>query len=103
MLAPTFHRALTQSIVTQVRRAAALGLAALAAVALVAPSGIAGAQAQRDIVDTAVAAGNFTTLARALQAGDLVSTLKGPGPFTVFAPTDAAFQKLPAGTLDQLL
>ena len=61
------------------------------------------AQQNKDIVDTAVAAGSFTTLARALTAADLVSTLKGPGPFTVFAPTDAAFAKLPAGTLDDLL
>ncbi|HEX2659243.1 MAG TPA: fasciclin domain-containing protein, partial [Polyangia bacterium] len=57
----------------------------------------------KDIVDTAVAAGTFTTLAAALQAADLVTTLKGAGPFTVFAPTDAAFAKLPAGTLDDLL
>jgi uncharacterized surface protein with fasciclin (FAS1) repeats len=56
-----------------------------------------------DIVDTAVAAGQFTTLARALDAAGLTDTLKGPGPFTVFAPTDAAFAKLPAGTLDSLL
>ncbi|HEX6900492.1 MAG TPA: fasciclin domain-containing protein [Thermoanaerobaculia bacterium] len=56
-----------------------------------------------DIVDTAVAAGDFKTLAKALQAAGLVDTLKGPGPFTVFAPTDAAFAKLPAGTLDALL
>jgi transforming growth factor-beta-induced protein len=56
-----------------------------------------------DIVDTAVAAGEFTTLARALDAAGLTDTLKGPGPFTVFAPTDAAFGKLPAGTLDSLL
>jgi transforming growth factor-beta-induced protein len=56
-----------------------------------------------DIVDTAVAAGNFTTLAAALKAADLVDTLKGPGPFTVFAPTDAAFAKLPAGTVENLL
>ena len=56
-----------------------------------------------DIVDTAVAAGNFTTLAAALGAAGLVDTLKGPGPFTVFAPTDAAFAKLPAGTVDGLL
>jgi uncharacterized surface protein with fasciclin (FAS1) repeats len=61
-------------------------------------------QAQnKDIVDTAVAAGSFTTLAKALQAADLVTTLKGPGPFTVFAPTDEAFSKLPPGTLDNLL
>ena len=58
---------------------------------------------QKDIVDTAVAAGSFKTLAAALTAGDLVGTLKGKGPFTVFAPTDDAVAKLPAGTLDDLL
>jgi len=57
----------------------------------------------KDIVDTAVAAGQFKTLAAALQAAGLVDTLKGAGPFTVFAPTDEAFAKLPAGTLDALL
>jgi uncharacterized surface protein with fasciclin (FAS1) repeats len=51
----------------------------------------------KDIVDTAVAAGSFTTLAAALEAAGLVDTLKGEGPFTVFAPTDAAFAALPAG------
>lgn len=56
-----------------------------------------------DIVETAVKAGNFKTLAAALQAADLVTTLKGPGPFTVFAPTDEAFAKLPAGTVETLL
>ena len=56
-----------------------------------------------DIVDTAVAAGNFTTLAAALEAADLIEPLKGTGPFTVFAPTDRAFEKLPAGTLEDLL
>ena len=56
-----------------------------------------------DIVDTAVKAGQFNTLAAALKAGGLIETLKGPGPFTVFAPTDAAFAKLPAGTVDNLL
>ena len=61
------------------------------------------AAADKDIVDTAVAAGSFNTLARALQAADLVDTLKGGGPFTVFAPTDEAFAKLPAGTLEALL
>ena len=61
------------------------------------------APATKDIVDTAVAAGSFKTLAAALQAAGLVETLKGKGPFTVFAPTDAAFAKLPAGTLDDLL
>ncbi len=59
--------------------------------------------APKDIVDTAVAAGSFKTLAAALQAADLVATLKGAGPFTVFAPTDAAFAKLPAATLADLL
>jgi len=57
----------------------------------------------RDIVDTAVGAGNFKTLAAALEAADLVKTLKGKGPFTVFAPTDEAFEKLPKGTLEDLL
>ena len=61
------------------------------------------ATADRDIVDTAVAAGSFKTLVKALQAADLVATLKGAGPFTVFAPTDEAFAKLPAGTLETLL
>jgi uncharacterized surface protein with fasciclin (FAS1) repeats len=56
-----------------------------------------------DIVDTAVAAGSFTTLVAAVQAAGLVETLKGPGPFTVFAPTDAAFAALPAGTVENLL
>ena len=57
----------------------------------------------KDIVDTAVGAGQFKTLAAALQAAGLVETLKGKGPFTVFAPTDAAFAKLPAGTVEMLL
>lgn len=56
-----------------------------------------------NIVETAVAAGSFKTLAAALQAADLVGTLEGDGPFTVFAPTDAAFAKLPAGTVEMLL
>ena len=59
--------------------------------------------AEKDIVDTAVAAGQFKTLAAALQAAGLVDTLKGTGPFTVFAPTDEAFAKLPAGTVENLL
>ena len=54
-------------------------------------------------METAVSAGSFTTLAKALQAADLVDTLKGDGPFTVFAPTDEAFAKLPAATLNDLL
>ena len=57
----------------------------------------------KDIVDTAVADGRFTTLVAAVQAAGLVDTLKGPGPFTVFAPTDDAFAKLPAGTVEELL
>ena len=61
------------------------------------------AQARADIVDTAVAAGQFTTLAAALEAAGLIDTLKGDGPFTVFAPTDEAFSKLPAGTVESLL
>lgn len=56
-----------------------------------------------DIVDTAVSAGSFNTLVAAVKAAGLVDTLKGPGPFTVFAPTDEAFSKLPAGTVDSLL
>ena len=56
-----------------------------------------------DIVDTAVAAGSFNTLVAAVKAAGLVEALKGPGPLTVFAPTDAAFAKLPAGTVDDLL
>jgi len=58
---------------------------------------------QKDIVDTAVAAGNFNTLVTAVKAAGLAETLKGKGPFTVFAPTDEAFAKLPAGTLEDLL
>jgi uncharacterized surface protein with fasciclin (FAS1) repeats len=56
-----------------------------------------------DLVDTAVAAGQFKTLATALEAAGLIDALKGPGPFTVFAPTDEAFAKLPAGTVETLL
>ena len=59
--------------------------------------------AEMDIVDTAVAAGQFNTLAAALDAADLIATLKGDGPFTVLAPTDEAFAKLPAGTVESLL
>ncbi|HET9734441.1 MAG TPA: fasciclin domain-containing protein [Burkholderiales bacterium] len=72
----------------------------IAAGALAAASGLAAAA---DIVDTAVSAGQFTTLVKAVQAAGLVDTLKSKGPFTVFAPTDAAFAKLPAGTLEALL
>lgn len=84
--------------------ALSLGLAAPLAFAAQpdAPKAHAG-HAAADIVDTAVAAGQFNTLAAALTAAGLVDTLKGDGPFTVFAPTDAAFAKLPAGTVENLL
>lgn len=85
--------------------ALALGLATPLAFAAQ-PSAATSAPAKRasaDIVDTAIAAGQFKTLAAALTAAGLVETLKGPGPFTVFAPTDAAFAALPAGTVDNLL
>jgi transforming growth factor-beta-induced protein len=62
-----------------------------------------GASPAKDIVDTAVGAGSFNTLVAAVKAAGLVETLKGKGPFTVFAPTDEAFAKLPPGTLDDLL
>jgi len=65
--------------------------------------GVAVSAQAKDIVDTAVAAGNFKTLAAALTAAGLVDTLKGKGPFTVFAPTDAAFAKIPKADLDALL
>jgi len=63
----------------------------------------AGGMYKKDIVDTAVSAGSFNTLVAAVKAADLVDTLKGEGPFTVFAPTDEAFGKLPDGTLEDLL
>lgn len=64
---------------------------------------VAAARAEDDIVDTAVKAGSFKTLVAAVKAAGLVETLKGDGPFTVFAPTDAAFKKLPKGTVESLL
>ncbi len=76
---------------------------ALVALLLAVPSALAQGDKPKDIVDTAVAAGKFATLAKALHAAGLVETLKGKGPFTVFAPTDEAFAKLPAGTLEALL
>ena len=87
-------------------------LATALALGLAAPVALAGhhegdtakpSQAKADIVDTAVAAGQFNTLAAALTAAGLVDTLKGKGPFTVFAPTDEAFAALPAGTVEDLL
>ena len=75
-----------------------------ALVLTVAASGTTAVRAEtRDVVDTAIAAGSFKTLAKALDAAGLVTTLKGGGPFTVFAPTDEAFAKLPDGTLETLL
>jgi uncharacterized surface protein with fasciclin (FAS1) repeats len=67
------------------------------------PASLAGQMNQKDIVETAVEAGSFTTLAAALEAAGLVSVLQGEGPFTVFAPTDEAFAKLPEGTVEGLL
>ncbi len=80
----------------------------VASTAVFASAAIAGHHAEgkakaADIVDTAVAAGQFNTLAAALDAADLIGTLKGDGPFTVFAPTDEAFAKLPEGTVESLL
>ena len=79
------------------------GIAAASILTIGAVKMSAGTEQSKDIVDTAVAAGSFKTLAKALAAADLVGTLKGAGPFTVFAPTDEAFAKLPAGTLETLL
>ena len=83
----------------------ALSLALLAPVALPALAATAAAQAapRGDIVDAAMASPDHATLVAAVKAAGLVDTLKGPGPFTVFAPTDAAFKALPAGTVDTLL
>lgn len=83
-------------------------LVALAAICLgligtAATAGHHGEMKEKDIVDTAVGAGKFNTLAAALEAADLIGTLKGEGPFTVFAPTDEAFAKLPEGTVENLL
>lgn len=80
-------------------------LASMLVLCLAAGAAFAGdyGKKSQDIVDTAVAAGSFQTLATALTAAGLVDTLKGDGPFTVFAPTDEAFAKLPAGTVEALL
>ena len=86
----------------------AKGLFVLAVVAAVATVGVEKSEAahhgmKKSIVETAASAGNFTTLVAAIRAAGLVETLNGEGPFTVFAPTDAAFAKLPAGTVEDLL
>ena len=80
-----------------------VGLVATLAVAMAAHAGHHEMQEKGDIVAVAIEAGEFETLAAALEAADLVSTLKGEGPYTVFAPTDEAFAKLPAGTVEHLL
>jgi uncharacterized surface protein with fasciclin (FAS1) repeats len=80
--------------------AIAMGFAAMLAMAVEAP---ARTEDAKDIVDTAVGAGQFKTLVTAVKAADLVETLKGKGPFTVFAPTDEAFAKVPKATIDGLL
>ena len=84
------------------KKTCALGTLA-AVVMTVAVSGAVVRAEPGDVIETAVAAGSFKTLAKALDAAGLVTTLKGAGPFTVFAPTDEAFAKLPAGTLETLL
>ena len=92
---------------SHIRKHFRLGILASLALLFVAAPAIAGHHGdykkKKDIVDTAVAAGQFETLAAALGAAGLVDTLKGEGPFTVFAPTDEAFAKLPAGTVETLL
>ena len=80
-----------------------LTLAAAALAIIAAPAAVSAQMNEKDIVTVAVEAGSFKTLAAALEAAGLVSTLQGAGPFTVFAPTDEAFAKLPAGTVDALL
>lgn len=87
-------RAVQQSVVV------ALGMSVMSSAVW---AGTCSGSAKKDIVSTAIAAGSFKTLAAALTAADLVSPLQGEGPFTVFAPTDAAFAQLPAGTVDMLL
>jgi len=92
-------------ISSNIKRAAVAALCTLGLASAMANAGHheKGEVAKADIVDTAVAAGQFNTLAAALTAAGLVDTLKGDGPFTVFAPTDAAFAKLPEGTVEDLL
>jgi len=87
------------------RRSLLTGIAALTLSLLVSTSAFAASPQllTKNIVDTAVSAGSFKTLTTALKAAGLVETLKGKGPFTVFAPTDEAFAKLPAGTVESLL
>jgi uncharacterized surface protein with fasciclin (FAS1) repeats len=94
----------TQTVEEQDMKFRIATVVAAAAVALgLAFSGASTRAAEKDIVDTAASAGQFKTLAAALGAAGLVDTLKGAGPYTVFAPTDEAFAKLPAGTVENLL
>ncbi|MFC1681519.1 fasciclin domain-containing protein [Pseudomonadota bacterium] len=85
------------------KRLKALGSAAIVSTMIFAGANIHAMQPKSDIVDTAIAAGDFNTLVTAVQAAGLVDTLKGEGPFTVFAPTDEAFAKIPADQLKALL
>jgi uncharacterized surface protein with fasciclin (FAS1) repeats len=91
------------TLASRLPRRAALAAAALALTVTTSVQAAPPRAASADIVDTAIAAGNFKTLTAALQAAGLVATLKGAGPFTVFAPTDEAFAKLPPGTVEALL
>jgi hypothetical protein len=94
---PPSHWQIIKGVTPMIRRTL---LAMTAATAFAMPSWAGG---MKDAVDTAVEAGTFTTLVAAVEAAGLVETLKGPGPFTIFAPTDAAFAALPAGTVEDLL
>jgi uncharacterized surface protein with fasciclin (FAS1) repeats len=87
----------------QMRNWRVLGTAAVMAAGMMVPSGVGAQDGAKDIVDTAASAGSFTTLLAAVRAAGLEETLRGAGPFTVFAPTDAAFSKLPEGTVEALL
>jgi uncharacterized surface protein with fasciclin (FAS1) repeats len=88
---------------TFVALAAIIGLAAPASAQYTSSDHMSSHGSEKDIVETAIAAGSFQTLVAAVQAAGLVETLQGEGPFTVFAPTDEAFAKLPAGTVEELL
>jgi uncharacterized surface protein with fasciclin (FAS1) repeats len=99
-----YHRSLSgEQIFRQGRKKMGLKQKFAAAMFSMAALAMPAHAADKDIVDTAVSSGQFNTLAAALDAAGLVSTLKGAGPFTVFAPTDDAFAKLPAGTVEALL
>jgi uncharacterized surface protein with fasciclin (FAS1) repeats len=99
----TVHRSSTLFFVLAIAAAACGGGGADGKAGTETPTSSASSTARSDIVATAESAGQFKTLLAAVKAAGLESTLKGPGPFTVFAPTDEAFAKLPAGTVDSLL